>query len=133
MKIGVLRKWHTLYFLDSCRVIKKNCVIKFWNCLPGWCKRITYLSPGKKHDLRNFWALKSSPKRARTFSTKTTSYTGPQIWNLIRERLRTLATLNNCKTEINKMQVKNRVSSKYFVTDCLQKRACDSDSPPNPF
>ena len=41
-------------------------------------------------NLRNFQVLESSLK----FGTETISYRGPQIWNLIPERLRTLETLN---------------------------------------
>ena len=110
----------------------------------GWLKKIVwssfetvYLAGVNEsptcHQGKNMMLEISSPKWARTFSIKTISYTGPQIWNLIPERLRTLARLNNCKTEINKTQVKNRISPKCFVTDCLQKPAFDSNSPQNPF
>ena len=47
-------------------------------------------------NLRNFQVLESSLK----FATETISYRGPQIWNLIPERLRTLETLNKFKKEI---------------------------------
>ena len=43
-------------------------------------------------NLRNFQELKSSLKRTVKFGTKTISYRGPQIWNLIPEGLRALET-----------------------------------------
>ena len=45
------------------------------------------------YNLRNFEELESSLRRAVKFGTETISYWGPQIWNLIPERLRTLETL----------------------------------------
>ena len=38
--------------------------------------------------------LQSSLRRTVKFGTETIFYRGPQIWNLISERLRTLETLN---------------------------------------
>ena len=49
------------------------------------------------YNLRNFQELVSSLKRAVKFGTETISYMGPQIWNLIPERLRSLETLNKFK------------------------------------
>ena len=51
-------------------------------------------------NLRNFQELESSLKRTVKFGTENFSYRGPQIWNLIPERLRTLETLNKLKKEI---------------------------------
>ena len=56
---------------------------------------MTHLSAGKANVIfENFQALESSRKRTVKFKTETISYRGPQIWNLIPERLRTLATLS---------------------------------------
>ena len=56
---------------------------------------MTHLSTGKANViLENFQALESSRKRTVKFKTETISYRGPQIWNLIPEILRTLATLS---------------------------------------
>ena len=52
------------------------------------------------YNLRNFQELESSLRRTVKFGTETISYRGPQIWNLIPERLRTLETLNKFKKEI---------------------------------
>ena len=52
------------------------------------------------YNLRNFQELQSSFKQTVKFGTETISYRGPQIWNLIPERLRTLETLNKFKKEI---------------------------------
>ena len=52
------------------------------------------------YDLRNFQELESSLRRTVKFGTETISYRGPQIWNLIPERIRTLETLNKFKKEI---------------------------------
>ena len=52
------------------------------------------------YNLRNFQELEYSLKRTVKFGTETISYRGPQIWNLIPERLRTLETLNKFKKEI---------------------------------
>ena len=54
----------------------------------------------KNNYLRNFPALESSHKRTVKFGTETISYRGPQIWNLILERLRTLVTLSKFEKEI---------------------------------
>ena len=51
-------------------------------------------------NLRNFRELESSLRRTVKFRTETISYRGPQIWNLIPERLRTLETLNKFKKGI---------------------------------
>ena len=49
-----------------------------------------FLTRGNNYNLRNFQELESSRKRTVKFGTETTSYRGPQIWNLIPERLRAL-------------------------------------------
>ena len=52
--------------------------------------------------LRNFQELEFSLRRTVIkFGTETISCRGPQIWNLISERLETLETLNKFKKEIN--------------------------------
>ena len=48
-------------------------------------------------NLRNFQELESLLRRAAKFGTETISYWGPQIWNLIPQRLRTLETLTKFK------------------------------------
>ena len=58
-----------------------------------------------KYSLRNFQALKSSHKRTVTFGTETISYWEHQIWSVILERLKTLATLNKFEKEMKKMEV----------------------------
>ena len=49
------------------------------------------------YNLKNFQELQSSFKQTVKFRTETISYKGPQIWNLISERLRELETLNKLK------------------------------------
>ena len=48
-------------------------------------------------NLRTFQELKPSRRQTVTFGTEIISYRGPQIWNLILERLRALETLTNFK------------------------------------
>ena len=52
------------------------------------------------YNLRNFQELESSLRRTVKFGTETISYRGPQIWNLIPKRLKTLETLNKLKKKI---------------------------------
>ena len=49
------------------------------------------------YNLRNFQELESSLRRTVKFGTETISYRGPQIWNLVPKRLKTLETLNKLK------------------------------------
>ena len=56
----------------------------------------------ENYNLRNFQEFESSLRRKVKCGTETISYRGPQIWNLIPERLRTLKTLNKFKKEIKK-------------------------------
>ena len=60
-----------------------------------------FVTRENNYNLRNFQELEPSVK----FGTETISYRGPQIWNLILERLRTLETLNKFKKEIKKIKV----------------------------
>ena len=53
-----------------------------------------FVTKGNKYNLRNFQELESSVKRTVKFGTETISYRGPQIWNLIPERLKVLETVN---------------------------------------
>ena len=53
-----------------------------------------FVTRENNYNIRNFQALESSCKRTVKFGTETISYRGPQLWNLISERLTTLATLN---------------------------------------
>ena len=55
-----------------------------------------------KYSLRNFQALKSSHKRTVTFGTEPIAYWEHQIWSVILERLKTLATLNKFEKEMKK-------------------------------
>ena len=59
-----------------------------------------FVTRENNYNLRNFQELESSVRRTVKFGTETISYRGPQIWNLIPERLRTLETLHKFKTEI---------------------------------
>ena len=59
-----------------------------------------FVTRENNYNLRNFQELESSLRRTVKFGTETISYRGPQIWNLIPERLRTLETLNKFKKEI---------------------------------
>ena len=59
-----------------------------------------FVTRENNYNLRNFQELESSLRRTVKFGTETISYRGPQIWNLIPERLRTLKTLNKFKKEI---------------------------------
>ena len=65
-----------------------------------------FLTRENKYNLKNFQALESTHKQTVTFGTETVSYRGPQIWNLIPERLRRLVTLNKFKKEIKKWKCK---------------------------
>ena len=59
-----------------------------------------FITRENNYNLRNFQELESSLRRTVKFGTETISYRGPQIWNLIPERIRTLETLNKFKKEI---------------------------------
>ena len=61
-----------------------------------------FVTKENKYNLRNFQELESSVKRTVKFGTETISYRGPQIWNLIPERLKVLETVNKFKKEISK-------------------------------
>ena len=63
-----------------------------------------FVARENKYNIRNFQQLEFLHKRTAKFGTETISYSGPQIWNLIPEDLRTLATLNKLKKEIKKMK-----------------------------
>ena len=52
-----------------------------------------FVTRDNNYNLRNFQELESSLRRTVKFGTETFSYRGPQIWNLILERLRTLINL----------------------------------------
>ena len=52
-----------------------------------------FVKRGNRYNLRNFQALEISHKRTVVFGTGTISYRGPQIWNLILEKSRTLLAL----------------------------------------
>ena len=53
-----------------------------------------FVTKENNYNLGDFQELESSLKRTVKFETETISYSGPQIWNLIPERLRALETLN---------------------------------------
>ena len=59
-----------------------------------------FVTRENNYNLRNVQELGSSLRRAVKFVTETISCWGPQIWNLIPERLRTLETLTKFKKEI---------------------------------
>ena len=53
-----------------------------------------FVTKENNYNLGDFQELESSLKRTVKFETETISYRGPQIWNLIPERLRASETLN---------------------------------------
>ena len=53
-----------------------------------------FVTKENNYNLGDFKELESSLKRTVKFETETISYRGPQIWNLIPERLRASETLN---------------------------------------
>ena len=59
-----------------------------------------FVTRENNYSLRNVQELESSLRRAVKFGTETISYWGPQIWNLILERIRTLETLTKFKKEV---------------------------------
>ena len=59
-----------------------------------------FVTRENNYNLRNVQELESSLRRVVKFGTETISYWGPQIWNLMPERLRTLETLTKFKKEI---------------------------------
>ena len=61
-----------------------------------------FVTRENNYNLRNLQELGTSHKRTVKFGTETISYRGPQIWNLIPQRLRALETLNKFKKEIKK-------------------------------
>ena len=61
-----------------------------------------FVTRENNYNLKNFQELEFSLKRTVKFGTEIISYRGPQIWNLIPERLRALETVNNLKKEIKK-------------------------------
>ena len=66
---------------------------------------MTFCHQGKNYNLRDFQELESSLWRTVKLGTETISYRGLQIWNLISERLRALATLNKFKKELKNRSV----------------------------
>ena len=59
-----------------------------------------FVTRKNNYNPRNFQELESLLRRTVTFETEIISYRGPQIWNLIPERLRKLEILNKFKKEI---------------------------------
>ena len=87
-------------FMNDLFVIREN---NEWPICHQGKQWMTYLSSGKtmndlfvirenKYNLRNFQAVESLHKWTVKFRKEIISYSGPQLWNLIPERLRTLAT-----------------------------------------
>ena len=87
-------------FMNDLFVIREN---NEWPICHQGKQWMTYLSPGKtmndlfvirenKYNLGNFQAVESLHKWTVKFRKEIISYRGPQLWNLIPERLRTLAT-----------------------------------------
>ena len=56
-----------------------------------------FVTRENNYNLRNFQELESSLRRIVKFGTETISCSGPQVWNLIPERIRALETLNKLK------------------------------------
>ena len=59
-----------------------------------------FVARENNYNVRKFQELESSLRQRVKIGTETISYRGPQIWNLIPERLRTLETLNKFKKEM---------------------------------
>ena len=87
-------------FMNDLFVIREN---NEWPICHQGKQWMTYLSSGKtmndlfvirenKYNLGNFQAVESLHKWTVKFRKEIISYRGPQLWNLIPERLRTLAT-----------------------------------------
>ena len=75
-------------------------IYKFQGSLAPPIMSDLFITRENNYNLRNFPELESSLRRTVKFGTETISYRGPQIWNLIPERIRTLETLNKFKKEI---------------------------------
>ena len=56
-----------------------------------------FVTRENNYNHRNFQELETSLRRTVKFETETIPDSGPQIWNLIPKRLRTLETLNKFK------------------------------------
>ena len=56
-----------------------------------------FVTRENNYNHRNFQELETSLRRTVKFERETIPYRGPQIWNLIRKRLRRLETLNKFK------------------------------------
>ena len=78
--------------------VKKYWVISYWNLQ----------IPSRFNTTDHEWSICHQGKHLeqklwnRKFGTDTISYRGPQLWNLIPERLSILATLTNLQKEIKK-------------------------------
>ena len=89
---------------------KKYWVISYWNLkfqadLTPPIMSDVLVTRKSNYNFRSFQELESSLIRTVKFGTKTISYRGLQIWNLISERLRALATLNKFKKELKNRSV----------------------------
>ena len=62
-------------------------IYKFQAALIPPIKSDLFVTRENNYNSRNFQELESSHKRTVKFGTKTSSYRGPQIWNLIPEDL----------------------------------------------
>ena len=61
-----------------------------------------FVTRENNYNLKHFQEFKYSLKQTVKFGTETIFYRGPQIWNMIQDRLRELETLNKFKKEIKK-------------------------------
>ena len=75
-------------------------IYKFQGGLTPPIMRDLFITRENNYNLRNCQELEFPLRRTVKFGTESISYRGPQIWNLIPERLRTLETLNKFKKEI---------------------------------
>ena len=64
-----------------------------------------FVTRENNYNPRNLHELESSLKGKVKLGTKTISYRGPQMWNLIPDRLRALEILRKFKKEIKKMEM----------------------------
>ena len=62
----------------------------------------TFMIRNNKYNLRDFQCLCSTNKRTVKYRTETATYRGPQIWNLVSEKIKNASSFNIFKKEIGK-------------------------------
>ena len=61
-----------------------------------------FIIRNNKYNRRNFQCLHSANKRTVKYGTKTVTYRGPQIWNLVHEKNKNASSFDIFKKEIRK-------------------------------